>query len=96
MPAAAARTRRSKGDGPRVSIDPERYLAETIRVMPYWPRGHYLELAPPTGASTRGALTPRGEHRRNLRARLQVEARSWRFRTFAQRCIYDRRIEEEG
>src|SRR5262249_25403159 len=27
-------------------LDPETYLAEVIRVMPYWPRARYLELAP--------------------------------------------------
>lgn len=37
-------------------LDPERYLAEIIRVMPYWPRHRYLELAPAYWASTRARL----------------------------------------
>ena len=37
-------------------IDPETYLAEVIRVMPYWPRERYLELAPRYWADTRGRL----------------------------------------
>jgi len=38
------------------SLDPERYLAEMIRVMPYWPRDRYLELAPAYWAQTRARL----------------------------------------
>ena len=30
-------------------LDPEDYLRDVIRVMPYWPRERYLELAPSTG-----------------------------------------------
>ena len=37
-------------------LDPERYLAEVIRVMPYWPRDRYLELAPAYWARTRERL----------------------------------------
>jgi hypothetical protein len=37
-------------------LDPESYLAEVIRVMPYWPRQRYLELAPRYWAETRGRL----------------------------------------
>ncbi len=37
-------------------LDPERYLAEVIRVMPYWPRDRYLELAPALWARTRERL----------------------------------------
>lgn len=37
-------------------IDPERYLAEVIRIMPYWPRERYLELAPAYWALTRARL----------------------------------------
>ncbi len=40
-------------------LDPERYLAEVIRIMPYWPREHYLELAPAYWAQTRARLNPR-------------------------------------
>jgi transposase len=40
------------------SLDPERYLAEIIRVMPYWPRDRYLELAPAYWAQTRARLDP--------------------------------------
>jgi transposase len=39
-------------------LDPERYLAEVIRVMPYWPRDRYLELAPAYWARTRERLEP--------------------------------------
>lgn len=39
-------------------IDPERYLAEVIRVMPYWPLERYLELAPAYWAETRRRLDP--------------------------------------
>lgn len=37
-------------------LDPETYLAEIIRVMPYWPRDRYLELAPKYWAGTRARL----------------------------------------
>lgn len=37
-------------------IDPDRYLTEIIRVMPYWPRDRYLELAPAYWAGTRRRL----------------------------------------
>jgi transposase len=40
-------------------IDPERYLAEVIRIMPYWPRQRYLELAPAYWAQTRERLDAR-------------------------------------
>lgn len=39
-------------------IDPERYLAEVIRVMPYWPLERYLELAPAYWVETRRRLDP--------------------------------------
>jgi len=39
-------------------LDPERYLAEMIHVMPYWPRDRYLELAPAYWAQTRARLDP--------------------------------------
>jgi transposase len=39
-------------------IDPERYLAEVIRVMPYWPPERYLELAPAYWVETRKRLDP--------------------------------------
>ena len=35
-----------------------RQLAELIRVMPYWPRERYLELAPAYWAQTRARLDP--------------------------------------
>ena len=38
--------------------DPERYLAEVIRLMPYWPRERFLELAPAYWAQTRARLDP--------------------------------------
>lgn len=37
-------------------IEPEQYLADLIRVLPYWPRDRYLELAPKYWASTRARL----------------------------------------
>ena len=37
-------------------LDPERYLAGVIRVMPYWPRARYLELTPKYWARTRARL----------------------------------------
>ena len=37
-------------------LEPERYLAEVIRVMPYWSRERYLELAPRYWAKTRARL----------------------------------------
>lgn len=37
-------------------IDPERYLAEIIRIMPYWPRARFLELSPAYWAQTRARL----------------------------------------
>jgi hypothetical protein len=39
-------------------LDPERYLAEVIRIMPYWPRDRFLELAPAYWAQTRARLDP--------------------------------------
>jgi hypothetical protein len=38
------------------ALDVETYLAEIIRVMPYWPRDRYLELAPKYWAATRARL----------------------------------------
>jgi transposase len=37
-------------------LDPESYLADVLRVMPYWPRERYLELSPKYWAQTRGRL----------------------------------------
>lgn len=44
------------------ALDPERYLAELIHVMPYWPRERYLELAPAFWAQTRARLDPAELH----------------------------------
>jgi transposase len=38
------------------ALEPETYLAETIRVMPHWPRDRYLELAPKYWSRTRSRL----------------------------------------
>jgi transposase len=38
-------------------LDVERYLAEVVRVVPYWPRERYLELAPKNWVATRGKLS---------------------------------------
>jgi hypothetical protein len=40
-------------------LDPELYLTELIRVMPYWPRQRYLELCPRYWLATRARLDPR-------------------------------------
>ena len=37
-------------------LDPETYLRDIIRVLPYWPRDRYLELAPKYWARTRLTL----------------------------------------
>ena len=39
-------------------IEIETYLAEVIRVLPYWPPGRVLELAPKYWAATRARLSP--------------------------------------
>jgi transposase len=38
------------------SLDPEQYLDEVLRVLPYWPKERYLELAPNSWAATRVKL----------------------------------------
>ncbi len=40
------------------SLDPEQYLEEVMRVLPYWPDSRYLELAPNKWALTRAKLLP--------------------------------------
>lgn len=40
-------------------LDPEDYLRDIFRVLPHWPKGRYLELAPKYWAATRGRLDPR-------------------------------------
>ena len=40
------------------SIDPEKYLDEVMRVLPYWPKHRYIELAPKYWQATRGNLNP--------------------------------------
>jgi transposase len=39
-------------------LDPETYLCEVIKVLPYWPRDRYLELAPKYWTRTRARLDP--------------------------------------
>jgi hypothetical protein len=39
-------------------LDPEAYLADIMRVMPYWPRDRYLELTPKYWTRTRARLDP--------------------------------------
>jgi transposase len=39
-------------------LDPYQYLEEILRVLPYWPRDRYLELAPRYWHATRGRLRP--------------------------------------
>jgi hypothetical protein len=38
------------------ALDPERYLRDVIRLLPFWPRDRYLELAPKYWAATRATL----------------------------------------
>ena len=38
------------------AIDPEAYLRDVFRVLPHWPRGRYLELAPKYWRATRARL----------------------------------------
>jgi transposase len=38
------------------AIDPEQYLDEVLRVLPYWPKGRHLELAPKSWKATRAKL----------------------------------------
>ena len=40
------------------SIDPQQYLDEVMRVLPYWPKHRYLELAPKYWRATRSNLDP--------------------------------------
>lgn len=40
-------------------LDPELYLDEVMRVLPYWPRERYIELAPNRWRATRAALDPK-------------------------------------
>lgn len=40
-------------------LDPEAYLRDVLRVLPQWPRGRYLELAPRYWLATRARLDPR-------------------------------------
>jgi transposase len=40
------------------SIDPQQYLDEIMRVLPYWPKHRYLELAPKYWQATRENLNP--------------------------------------
>ena len=39
-------------------VEPRQYLDELMRVLPYWPRERYLELAPQRWARTRARLLP--------------------------------------
>ena len=43
-------------------LDPFAYLEEVLRVLPYWPRDWYLELAPVHWSATRAQLTRRARH----------------------------------
>jgi transposase len=40
-------------------LDPELYFTEILRVLPYWPRDRYLELAPKYWRATRARLRPK-------------------------------------
>ena len=39
-------------------VDPFVYFDEVFRVLPYWPRDRYVELAPRHWLATRAALDP--------------------------------------
>jgi hypothetical protein len=39
-------------------LDPEAYLRDLFRVLPHWPRGRFLELAPRYWNATRERLDP--------------------------------------
>ena len=39
-------------------LDPEAYLRDVFRVLPYWPRDRHLELAPRYWQRTRARLEP--------------------------------------
>jgi transposase len=39
-------------------FDPEQYLDEVLRLLPYWPQDRYLELAPLNWLATRAKLSP--------------------------------------
>jgi hypothetical protein len=39
-------------------IDPQQYLDEILRILPYWPRERYLELAPNNWLASRAKLDP--------------------------------------
>ena len=39
-------------------LEPEAYLRDVIRVLPYWPRERYLDLSPLRWRATRAALDP--------------------------------------
>jgi hypothetical protein len=39
-------------------LDPEAYLRDLFRVLPHWPRGRFLELAPRYWLATRARLDP--------------------------------------
>lgn len=39
-------------------LDPFQYLDEVLRVLPYWPKDRYLELAPKHWLATRARLRP--------------------------------------
>jgi hypothetical protein len=38
------------------TIDPQQYLDEILRLLPYWPKERYLELAPKHWKTTRAKL----------------------------------------
>ena len=39
-------------------LDPEQYLDEVFRILPFWPQNRHLELAPKHWATTRSRLNP--------------------------------------
>ena len=41
------------------ALDPHQYLDDVLRLLPYWPKDRYLELAPKYWAATRDRLNPK-------------------------------------
>ena len=57
-PRAPPRSSRSSPPAGSTRSIPQQYLDEVLRVLPYWPRERYLELAPNNWTATRAKLDP--------------------------------------
>ena len=58
LKAASLRERELRNSHARVTEPDHGVLEEILRVLPYWPRDRYLELAPKYWPATRGRLRP--------------------------------------